>query len=176
MSADRSALWRQKLSEHPGRPQGRQRLQLDALLALAGLLSAKTGKGSASVADIAQAAGIGERTVKRATAWAQEAGWLEQSRRGHRLGDGTAAGSSWELLIPESQRANSASQRASSTAQRASSGPQRASSPEPAFAPPSSTKRKRSLPQGRRCSNGFSIGLVDGIATCCPDHDFIGDR
>lgn len=167
------ATWQQKLSEHPDRPQGRQRLQLGALLALAGLLNRTTGKGAASLADIAKAAGIGERTVYRATAWAKANGWLSQKRgHGHKASAGyaDAAASEWALLLPE-QPANWAEQPASSTEQPASSSEQPASSTKPAPRP-ASRKGKRSQPQGRRCSNGFSIGLVDGIATCCPDHDF----
>ncbi len=34
-------------------------------------------------------------------------------------------------------------------------------------------RRKPSKPQGRRCTNGFLVGQVDGVASCCPEHDFI---
>lgn len=47
-------------------------------------------------------------TVKRSTAWAREAGYLEQVRRGHRLGDGTQIANEWRLAnlngSPQSHR------------------------------------------------------------------------
>ena len=121
--------WKRQLQERPDRPCGRQHRQLDALLALADQLDATTGKGNVSVLELAKAAGVSERTAKRAITWARTAGLLKQTSRGHRLGDGTAAASGWLLLgESEPQRANPSPQSASPASQSANSRPQRANS------------------------------------------------
>ena len=90
--------WKRQLQEHPDRPQGRQRRQLDVLFALADQLDAKTGEGNASVLDLAKAAGVSERTARRAIGWATTSGLLRRTDRGHHRWDGTTAPSGWQLL------------------------------------------------------------------------------
>ena len=116
------AAWLRELQERPDRPQGRQRRQLDVLVALADQLDPETGEGHVSLLALAKAAGVSERTAKRAIMWARAEGLLKQISRGHRLGDGTTAASGW-LLLGESlpQGANSPSQEVNSRSQRANS-------------------------------------------------------
>jgi hypothetical protein len=98
------AGWLQRLQEHPDRPQGRQRRQLDVLIALADLLDAETGSGQVSVLEVAKAAGVGERTARRALAWAVRAGVLQRSLRGRGRGAAEAAVSAWQLAVSEKPR------------------------------------------------------------------------
>lgn len=91
------AAWLRQLQEHPDRPRGRQRRQLDALLALADQLDAETGEGTASMLDVAKAAGTSERTTRRAIGWATTSGLLRRTARGHHRWDGTTAVSDWLL-------------------------------------------------------------------------------
>lgn len=138
--------WKQRIQERPDRPQGRQHRQLAALLALADLLDAKTGEGRVSLLDLAKASGASERTVKRAIVWARTVGVLEQTSRGHRLGDGTAAASAWQLLVAsEPQQVKPPSQGASPSPQEANSQPQSANS---AKAPKSRSTSKRTGKRG----------------------------
>jgi hypothetical protein len=137
-------VWQQKLRACEDRPRGRQRRQFDALLALAGLLDWPTGKGFASVADAAKGADVGEMTVKRATAWAQEAGWLRKVKRGHRLGDGSVTANEWELLLP-SQQTNSPAKQTNSRSQQTNS----ASQQTIPTGPPSESTSPESTPPGR---------------------------
>ncbi len=123
--------WLRQLHERPDRPQGRQRRQLDVLVALADQLDSETGKGSVSLLELASAAGVSERTVRRAIGWATTSGLLERTSRGHRLGDDTTAPSGWQLLgQSEPQPANSEPQPDSSLALQVSSQPQPANSAE----------------------------------------------
>jgi hypothetical protein len=117
------AAWLRQLQEHPDRPRGRQRRQLDALLALADQLDAKTGKGNVSVLELAKIAGVSERTVKRSLGWARGAGLLERTSRGHRLGDGQTSASEWRLAgKTEPQGVTAASQSANPRPQSANPG------------------------------------------------------
>jgi hypothetical protein len=115
------AAWLRQLEERPDRPQGRQRRQLDVLLALADQLDAKTGEGNVSVLELAKAAGVSERTTRRAIGWATTSGLLRRTARGHRLGDGTAASSGWLLLGKPAQPANSPPEPANPAPQPANS-------------------------------------------------------
>jgi hypothetical protein len=132
------AAWLRQLQEHSDRPHGRQRRQLDALLALADQLDAETGEGTASILDVAKAAGTSERTTRRAIDWATTSGLLRRTLRGHRLGDGTTASSSWLLLGEPAQPANSAPEPANPAPQPVSSRSQPANSPK---APGTAAKR-----------------------------------
>lgn len=119
------AVWLRQLQEHPDRPQGRQRRQLDVLVALADQLDAKSGEGHVAVLELVKIAGVSERTVKRSLGWARGAGLLERTSRGHHLGDGTTSASGWRLLgIADSQGVIAASQRAKPRPQSANSSPQ----------------------------------------------------
>jgi hypothetical protein len=167
------AAWLQRLQKNPDRPQGRQRRQLDVLIALADLLDVETGEGTASVLELAKAAGVAERTVRRAIDWAIAAGLLERTSRGHRLGDGTIAPSRWLLLgEPESLPANSSPQPANSS-------PLPASPPEPPARTSKGTRATKaeiavwrqwaSRPDQPPCPDGQPGGHLigpDGIPMC----------
>jgi hypothetical protein len=173
------AAWLRQLEERPDRPQGRQRRQLDALLALAGQLDAETGEGAASMLEVAKAAGTSERTIRRAIDWATTSGLLRRTARGHRLGDGTTASSGWLLLGKPSQPANSPPEPANPAPQPASSRPQPANSPK---APGTAAKRpgrkatKAEITEFRKwasrqpaCPDGMPGGDLigpDGVAPC----------
>ena len=79
--------WLIAVRDHPYRPPPRQRL---VLTCLALRVDPETGRGFASVRTLARDAGVGERTVKQATAWARRSGLLVTSKRGHRLADAPA--------------------------------------------------------------------------------------
>jgi len=101
--------WLRCLEQHPDCPQGRG--QLAVLTALADQLDSRTGQGAASVHDVAKAAGVSERTAKRALVLAKTAGLLEQTKRGHHLWDGTGAPSRWRLLAARTTQGDSQSDR-----------------------------------------------------------------
>jgi hypothetical protein len=88
------------------------------LIALADQLDAETGEGLVSVLELAKAASVSARTVKRAIGWAKTADLLERTSRGHHLGDGTVSASGWRLL------GESAPQSVSSPASQSASSPQ----------------------------------------------------
>jgi hypothetical protein len=58
------------------------------------------GAGFASVRQLAIDSGVHERTVKRHLAWARDAGFLVQTRRGHRIDDSTVIASEYRLTDP----------------------------------------------------------------------------
>ena len=125
------AAWLRQLEERPDRPQGRQRRQLDVLLALADQLNATTGEGHVSQLELAKAAGVSERTTRRAIGWATTSGLLRRTARGHRLGDGTTAQSGWLLLgKPAPQPVSPPSQPANPSPQPVNSAPQPVNSPK----------------------------------------------
>ena len=97
-------LWLAAVRDHPHRPGP---LQRHVLTMLALRLDWSTGRGFASVRDIAADADASDHTVKRATGWARSdaVGLLHRTRRGHRLGNGTLVASEWQLVCPPSQRA-----------------------------------------------------------------------
>lgn len=97
-----------------------------------------SGEGTASILDVAKAAGVSERTTRRAIGWATTSGLLRRTARGHRLGDGTTASSGWLLLGEPAQPANSLPQPADPAPQPASSRSQPANSPK---APDTGAKR-----------------------------------
>lgn len=108
-----------------------------AALVLLALRMDANGRGFVSHRIVAADAGIGVRTAERATAAARMRGYLVQTRRGHRLGNGVVVASEWCLSQPatvdglrqaqpvtagglsESQPAKSASQPATSGGPRA---------------------------------------------------------
>lgn len=138
------AAWLAHLQEHPDRPQGRQRRQLDVLVALADQLDAKSGEGHVAVQELAKIAGVSERTIKRALVWARDASMLERTSRGHRLGDGTTSASGWRLLgKTDSQGVIAASQRAKPRPQSANSAPQGVNSGKTSGKRPPSANRPR---------------------------------
>jgi hypothetical protein len=88
--------WLKAVRDHPKRPSPMQCFALDRL---ALRLDWTTGEGFASTAEVAADAGCGERTVRRATAWARKHGLLVMNRRGHRLSDGAASASEWRTCL-----------------------------------------------------------------------------
>jgi hypothetical protein len=56
------------------------------------------GTGFASIRQLADDTRMSQETVLRATRWARSAGYLEQTKRGHRKGDGRTVASEWLLL------------------------------------------------------------------------------
>jgi hypothetical protein len=177
------AAWLRQLQEHPDRPSGRQHRQLDALLALADQLDAKTGEGTASMLDVAKSAGTSERTTRRAIGWATTSGLLRRTARGHRLGDGTTASSDWLLLGEPVQPANSPPEPANPAPQPASSRSQPANSPKASGAAAKRPGRKATKAEIKAevakfrtwaakqppCPDGYPGGDLigpDGIAIC----------
>jgi hypothetical protein len=88
--------WQAAVRAHPDRPPPMQCFALDRLSLR---LNWKTGEGFASTAAIAADAECSESTVKRAIAWARTHHLLHRTRRGHRLGDGSAAASEWRTCV-----------------------------------------------------------------------------
>jgi hypothetical protein len=94
--------WMTAIREHSSCPPS---AQCAVLLSLALRMDQETGAGLASAGQLADDAQCDERTVRRATGWARKAGMLEQSTRGHRLGDGRAVASEWRLVMPQADGA-----------------------------------------------------------------------
>lgn len=95
--------WLKAIRDHPERPSSPQ---CWVLAMLAERLSWRTGEGFASTAQLMADTGESERTVRRATRWARDAGLLKEVRRGHRLGDGRCRASEWALIGADSQPAH----------------------------------------------------------------------
>src|SRR5262249_48335397 len=95
----RPLVWLTAVRDHPGRPRGRSRC-FEVLTMLALRLDWGTGTGYASTGQLMADTGAGERTVRRALDWAQQAGLLVRTRRGHRLGNGQVIASEWALALP----------------------------------------------------------------------------
>jgi hypothetical protein len=93
----RILLWQKAVRDAPDRPPPMQRLVLDSLTLR---VDWQTGKGFASAAALAGDADVGERTVRRATAWARGRGLLVMEKRGHRLTDEAAKATEWLLRLP----------------------------------------------------------------------------
>ena len=72
---------------------------LNVLLML-GLRMRRDGTGFASQPQLAEDAGVSERTARRALREARDAGFVTQTRRGHRVTDGTTLASEYRLEIP----------------------------------------------------------------------------
>jgi hypothetical protein len=89
--------WLIAIRDHPGSPAIAQQLVLERL---ALRVDWQTGRGFASVRQLAVDARSSEPTVRRATSWARNAELLTQTRRGHRLGNGQIAASEWQLTQP----------------------------------------------------------------------------
>jgi hypothetical protein len=93
--------WLAAIRDDPRRPPPHQ---VHALTMLALRVDWTTGTGFASGQQLAADAEATERTVKRATRWAREAGYVVQTRRGHRISEGVAAASEWQLIQPDGSR------------------------------------------------------------------------
>ena len=93
----RPLAWMTAIRDHPKRPTPAQHLILNCL---ALRLDWETGAGFASVRQLTDDAGVNEKTVRRATTWARDNGFLTRTRRGHRINAETVIASSWRLTIP----------------------------------------------------------------------------
>lgn len=71
-----------------------------AVLWALGLRVRKDGTGWAPQRRLAADVGVSERTVRRVLKWAEAAGVVEQTSRGHRRGDGVVRASEYRLLLP----------------------------------------------------------------------------
>jgi hypothetical protein len=146
--------WKCQLQDHPDCPQGRG--QLAVLTALADQLNARTGQGAGSVHELAKAAGVSDRTAKRALVWAKTAGLLEQTKRGHHLWDGTGAPSRWRLLAARTTQGDSQSDRQGAKAAAAPRRRSRASQP----------------PKCRVCHQPLDPAVAaSGVHPCCEPDD-----
>jgi hypothetical protein len=101
----RPLTWMTAVRDHPDRPPPDQCRVLDCLALRLDWGDGRDrkqvpGHGFASVAQLAEDSGYGERTVRRATEWAREHDLLIRQARGHRRGDGTATNSEWRLRRP----------------------------------------------------------------------------
>jgi hypothetical protein len=97
----RLGQWLVALREHSS---GRlDHAQYRALVSLALRLDWKSGKGFASIAEVAADADCGPATVKRAITWARGRGLLERTARGHSVGRGSSARASEYLTSIPSQ-------------------------------------------------------------------------
>jgi hypothetical protein len=86
--------WLTAIRDHPERPPPMQR----HVLAMLGLrMDWATGRGFASTQQLGADSDASKATIVRATMWARGAAFLVQTRRGHRLGNGQAAASEWQL-------------------------------------------------------------------------------
>lgn len=98
--AGRLLEWMAAVRDHPDRPRPAQRY---VLCCLALRLDWKTGRGFASVTQLAGDAGCGASTVKRAIAWALGHRLLHRQTRGRHLWNGAATVSGWEPRLPSQQ-------------------------------------------------------------------------
>jgi hypothetical protein len=90
--------WLAAIRDFPEQPTA---AEFRVLTMLAIRLTWKTMEGSASTADLVSDASASAAVVERATAWARTHGFLEQTRRGHRLDDGRVVKSCWRLIVPQ---------------------------------------------------------------------------
>lgn len=91
--------WIRHLRDHPAATGSR----LAVLCMLAARMNGDTGAGFCSHATAAADAGYSADTVKRAINWAMENGYLRRTTRGHRLGNGAARASEYQLTYPQAQ-------------------------------------------------------------------------
>lgn len=96
--------WMAAIRDHPDSPPTDQ---CHALGMVALRLNWSTGQGFCSIDQMADDAQISDSTAKRALRWARGAGddkdrgfFLAQTRKGHRLGNGTLVASEWLLRLP----------------------------------------------------------------------------
>jgi hypothetical protein len=158
--------WMAAVRDHPKRPPA---AQVHALLLLALRMDWKTGCGFASMLQLAEDAESHRSTVWRATRWARDAELLVQTRRGHRVGDGTALSSEWRLTIP--QRCTGETLGDSSMLQQPDLNVAEDPSQRRTGATPSRTSSSRTSPSAR--ASASAEGARSGAApqTCDRDGD-----
>jgi hypothetical protein len=82
-------------------------MQRHVLTMLALRMNWATGRGYASTRQLDGDADVEERTVRRATKWARDTGFLIRARRGHYISKETAIASEWCLTLPGYPQAES---------------------------------------------------------------------
>lgn len=96
--------WLVAVRDHPNRPPP---LQCHVLTCLALRLDWATGRGFASTLTLIKDASAEERTVRRATRWGRDTGFVVRIRRGHRIDAERTAASIWQLTMPGYPQAES---------------------------------------------------------------------
>lgn len=96
--------WLVAIRDHPNRPP---LAQSHVLWCLALRVDWHTGRGFASVQMLAADSGVEERTVRRATKWGRDTGFVLRTRRGHRINAETSIASEWCLTLPSYPQAES---------------------------------------------------------------------
>jgi biotin operon repressor len=91
-------MWMRAIRDHRPKP-GPRSARYPVLWGLA-LRMRKDGSGFVSMQTLAEDVEWGESTVRRHIKWARDTGYLLRTRRGHRLGDGTAIASEYRLTQP----------------------------------------------------------------------------
>ncbi len=92
------AEWLNTVYCHKNRPPAKQRDVLTALVVK--FLDWETGKGFASIQQLADFCEVGRATVQRALRWGCRMLLIMRAKRGCRRGDGTLLASEWKLQIP----------------------------------------------------------------------------
>ena len=159
--------------DHPDRPAA---MQCHILTMLAIRMNWKTGAGYVSTSQLMTDADASKATVMRATAWARKAELLTQTRRGHRLGNGQAVASEWQLTQGLTPEPLTSPQGLNGSTSRSQSGHLKVS-PETHHQELSSSRtsssgaRTRSVPRRRdNCAAGVH-GIACGDVTCqCECH------
>ena len=90
--------WLAAIRDHPRKPPTEQ---CHALTMLVLRLDWKTLNGHCGTVQLQADTDAGRSTVLRALGWAKREGFLTQTRRGHRLGNGQKIASEWALSIPQ---------------------------------------------------------------------------
>lgn len=76
-------------------------MRLTVLLALATSWDQRTGRVRTTQSQLATWTGHDERRIRKMLQWAREAGYLEQTVRGHRAGNGRSVASEYVLALPQ---------------------------------------------------------------------------
>jgi hypothetical protein len=87
--------WMRAVRDHEPKP-GPQSMRYAVLWGLA-LRLGGDGTGFCSVRQLCEDVEVSERTARGHLAWARKSELLEQTRRGHRLGNGSVVASEWKL-------------------------------------------------------------------------------
>jgi hypothetical protein len=89
--------WLVAVRDHPNRPP---QAQCHVLTMLALRVDWTTGCGFASGRQLGEDADASERTVRRATTWGRDTGFVVRTRRGHRVSAELVIASEWRLTQP----------------------------------------------------------------------------
>lgn len=89
--------WLAAIRDHPKRPPA---MQCHVLTMLALRVDWITGRGFASARQLGEDGDASERTVRRATTWGRDTGFVIRTRRGHRVSSDLIIASEWQLTQP----------------------------------------------------------------------------